>query len=94
MRWLNRDPIGENGEVNLYRFVANNSITAIDPLGLSHRNDPPGKGVRKVSVPAIGEYALTPWRCSSSSLAWRASFVCSYPGAILRPGVRLSQDEV
>jgi len=23
------------------RFVANNSITAIDPLGLSHRNDPP-----------------------------------------------------
>lgn len=25
-RWVNRDPIGENGGINLYGFVHNNSV--------------------------------------------------------------------
>ena len=33
-RWLNRDPIGENGGVNLYSFVGDNPVQANDPLGL------------------------------------------------------------
>jgi RHS repeat-associated protein len=32
-RWLNRDPIGELGGVNLYQFVQNNPLTDIDFLG-------------------------------------------------------------
>nr|WP_321349312.1 RHS repeat-associated core domain-containing protein [uncultured Methanoregula sp.] len=32
-RWLNRDPIGEKGDINLYRFVGNNPITTFDPDG-------------------------------------------------------------
>jgi RHS repeat-associated protein len=32
--WLNRDPIGEEGGINLYQFVGNNPIGFIDPLGL------------------------------------------------------------
>ena len=33
-RWLNRDPIGERGGLNLYRAMNNNPINNIDPLGL------------------------------------------------------------
>ena len=32
--WLNRDPIGERGGINLYRFVGNNPLRFVDPLGL------------------------------------------------------------
>jgi len=33
-RWLSRDPINEAGGINLYDYVANGPIRAIDPLGL------------------------------------------------------------
>ncbi|TAE89850.1 MAG: RHS repeat-associated core domain-containing protein, partial [Verrucomicrobia bacterium] len=33
-RWINRDPIEEEGGLNLYGFVGNNPPNAIDPLGL------------------------------------------------------------
>ncbi len=32
-RWLNRDPMGENGGVNLYEFCLNNSLRYYDYLG-------------------------------------------------------------
>lgn len=53
-RWLNRDPIGEEGGVNLYGFVGNSPLNRVDPLGLegnpvmglggSWNSDPYGPG--------------------------------------------------
>ena len=33
-RWLNRDPLSEASDVNLYRFVANRPVNLTDPYGL------------------------------------------------------------
>ncbi len=32
--WISRDPIGENGGLNLYGYVGGNPVSRIDPLGL------------------------------------------------------------
>jgi len=38
-RWLNRDPIGEEGGTNLYAVVSNNMVNWVDPEGLSPLSD-------------------------------------------------------
>jgi RHS repeat-associated protein len=35
-RWINRDPIEEEGGVNIYQMIANNPIGGIDPVGLDY----------------------------------------------------------
>jgi RHS repeat-associated protein len=39
-RWINRDPIGEAGGINLYQFVRNNPINAVDRNGLDYYEVP------------------------------------------------------
>ena len=39
-RWLTRDPIGEQGGLNLYAMVANNPVRFVDPLGLQFETGP------------------------------------------------------
>ena len=49
-RWLSRDPIGENGGINLYAYVRNNPARWKDPFGL--------KGACTITI-YVGEYKRT-----------------------------------
>jgi RHS repeat-associated protein len=39
-RWLSRDPIEEEGGINLYGYVGGDPLNWVDPLGLSPLNNP------------------------------------------------------
>ena len=57
MRWLNRDPIEEEGGLNLYGFVLNRPINKIDPFGLYklryHKFGTPPPGGWKTRIDAF-----------------------------------------
>lgn len=40
-RWINRDPIAEEGGINLFSYVENDPANDVDPLGWSNDNSPP-----------------------------------------------------
>jgi RHS repeat-associated protein len=48
-RWINRDPITEKGDINLYRFVENRPLNAVDPIGEQFAPDRPG--VQPIPMP-------------------------------------------
>ena len=50
-RWLNRDPIGERGGINLYGYVTNNPTNVTDPLGLFGSGDGTYKGHGDFTTP-------------------------------------------
>ncbi len=45
-RWLSRDPLGEEGGINLYAFCGNDPMNKCDPLGLQMT-----MGVRNINIP-------------------------------------------
>jgi RHS repeat-associated protein len=48
-RWINRDPIGERGGVNTYRFVGNNAIAYTDYLGQLKNKPGPDQSIIVIS---------------------------------------------
>jgi RHS repeat-associated protein len=55
-RWLNRDPIGEQGGINLYRMVGNNPLNLVDVLGLALTSTPGGLSPSTPPSTAGNEY--------------------------------------
>jgi len=64
-RWMNRDPIGERGGVNLYLFCLNTAISSSDPVGKQVQESmlfsAPYGHPREAAVAAI-KY-IFPWVC-------------------------------
>ena len=53
-RWLNRDPIEEDGGYNIYGFIFNNSVNQFDYLGLESMSiELPGIGTPKDNYPDL-----------------------------------------
>ncbi|MEI7776336.1 MAG: RHS repeat-associated core domain-containing protein, partial [Verrucomicrobiota bacterium] len=74
-RWLNRDPIEEEGGPNLFTLVQNNSIDGVDPVGLVNFGVPgmpieiplpnvPHWPPHLSSIPKIPAIRWNPWRTS------------------------------
>jgi hypothetical protein len=62
-RWINRDPVGEPGDVNLFRFVNNEPMTISDPDGRTPR--PPSQPAPRQCLTLLmciftGEAAIAP----------------------------------
>jgi RHS repeat-associated protein len=51
-RWINRDPLGEMGGINLFKYVENNPIMNVDPWGLCSS----GCGGIPVAPPPPGQF--------------------------------------
>jgi len=74
MRWFNRDPIEEDGGLNLYAFCGNNSMSRFDGLGL---NVTLTTGNRSALWWQIGnrflhqEICVDTWSWNKKSCCWR-----------------------
>lgn len=55
-RWINRDPLGETGGINLYGYVGGNPVNFVDPAGKSPIIIVVGSAI--LAVPVIVEYVF------------------------------------
>jgi RHS repeat-associated protein len=59
-RWLNRDPILENGAINLYSYVNNSPISGVDPFGEGPPPVPPWESLYHPFAPIPSPFPTTP----------------------------------
>ncbi len=61
-RWITRDPIQEQGGLNLYAYCGNNPINEVDPSGLAYNGAPP---------PFAGNWTWIPNNQDTRSGTWK-----------------------
>lgn len=92
-RWVSRDPIGEEGGLNLYGMVGNDGVNQVDFIGLSKWNSEKGKEAIELAkvVKAGGE--IPSGHCCSSFVKKYATGDCiTFAAGAIRCGYLLSGD--
>jgi hypothetical protein len=97
-RWLNRDPIGEQGGKNNYGFVANDPVSGHDALGLigccvgetaatpAAGKDAP-KDDEKTACAAAVKNGMLDWKTTGSVVCYKCKkFACVYPEHMKKAG--------
>jgi RHS repeat-associated protein len=69
-RWLNRDPLGEYGGINLHAFVSGDPINEIDPFGQKCDWSKIGDWFKRTAI--AGGAALTTLAGAKAYYAWKA----------------------
>src|SRR5439155_3305959 len=81
-RWLNQDPIKEEGGINLFGFVGNNPISGLDQLGLWNLWNPATWGVPNGAGWSLLD-SLTPWHESAGWSGFSLQTTSEADGAFL-----------
>jgi RHS repeat-associated protein len=78
-RWISRDPIEENGGVNLYAYINNNTINANDPYGLWTV----GIGIQGQAGVLFGVTGSFGFYFGKGKNGWSVGFLSSFGGGYL-----------
>ena len=81
-RWINRDPIGERGGVNLFAFVLNSPVGQVDYLGLlscPDKIEDTCMGGFKVTLAKTSDEKWTEKQCGGKKLKCHA---CTWSGSL------------
>jgi RHS repeat-associated protein len=85
-RWPSRDPIGEEGGINVYAIVANNTVTDLDYLGLAgggrKGSPPPRDPALKGGISGRGTY-MPPVRIHTDQLKSNQKWIYSRHSVIV-----------
>jgi RHS repeat-associated protein len=86
-RWISRDPIEEGGGLNLYNYVQNNPINAVDPLGLISSSLDGLVGAHAVDIAFLFAVPL-PGLVADTGLSflWYWGHECSFGDSVLNAG--------
>ena len=86
-RWLNRDPIGENGSINLYECVGNNPQTTVDAFGLDPNSTQSQYPPTQLPYPVIPQPITPPSIVNSPSGCGAGNGAVSKPCSECVPGI-------
>ena len=100
--WISRDPLGEQGGLNLYGYVGNNPISLLDPMGLLDQNWYPagsehayGDKFPSNESYQIGGHGLSDTIQGPNGKSWNAQDVADFlnsPGSGHVPGTPIELD--
>jgi RHS repeat-associated protein len=90
-RWLNRDPIGETGGLNLYGFVGNGPLTHQDVWGFDYYNGEYDDLDRRLEIAKKSSALAATYAYDDETRARHRQIMCEGKEALKRFGLRVAE---